>query len=176
MRVAYDTVYHGVGSSFDFYQMMIKASKPWLGHMLQTTDTEDRNNLVYAFPIRLNGKVELIVEIARASEPIIEKFSKEMRINAVMINTNRDPEFYLESQPVISKILGYAYDYDALGIENLGRLAESYGLMTSTDNSSKKRADQDMFKKKYMLFESLGIDAMFFPLLGSFLSGSMGPS
>ncbi len=167
-EVAYDTVYHGVGSSLDFYQMMLKASKPWLGHMLQTTDTEDRNNLVYAFPIRLNGKVELIVEIARASEPIIEKFSKEMRINAVMINTNRDPEFYLESQPVISKILGYAYDYDALGIENLGRLAESYGLMTSTDNSSKKRADQDMFKKKYMLFESLGIDAMFFPLSREF--------
>ena len=172
----YETLYVDVGSRFDLFKKLLQTGISWSGHMLHSTSTEDRNNLVYSFPIIVDDQVKLIVQVAQTLDPIVEKVSEEMRISAALINMNRSPEFYARTQPTTAQLLAYAHDYHALGIENLGSLAKSYGLMRKDTDSNQSSADLDMFKNRYMLFESLGIEVMFFPLsrnLGAPLEGTV---
>jgi len=172
----YETLYVDVGSRFDLYKKLLQTGGSWAGHMLHSTSTEDRNNLIYSFPIIVDDQVRLIVQVAKSFDPIVEKVSEEMRINAALINMNRDPEFYTESEPMTAQLLGYAHDYHALGIMNLGSLAESYGLMRKETDLRESSVDLDMFKNRYMLFDSLGIEVMFFSLsknLGAPLEGTV---
>jgi signal transduction histidine kinase/DNA-binding response OmpR family regulator len=93
----YETDFVGIGSRLDLYQNLLASGEEWAGHMVHSTSSEEHHNFVLAFPLLVNDQPKFIVQIARSFEPVIQKMSTEMNINANLINLSRSPEFYADS-------------------------------------------------------------------------------
>jgi len=130
----YETEFLTVGSRFDLYQKLVQEGAGWSGYMVHSTSTEDRYNLVHAFPIVVEDATRLVVQVAVALEPIVDRIASELKIQASIVNRSRIPSFYDET-------------------ENK-ELSDLYRTYSSLEFS----------EIKHLVFNSLGLEGMFFAL------------
>jgi signal transduction histidine kinase/DNA-binding response OmpR family regulator len=101
----YETTFLDIGSRLDLYQELLRTGEEWSGHMIHSTNDEDHNNFVLAFPVIVGEEAAFIVQVGRSFEPVVDLIGEDMSIGAELLNLARNTAFYAEKTPILAQIL-----------------------------------------------------------------------
>ena len=87
----YETHFVDQGSRLELYQKIIETRESWSGYMIHSAPKEQHYNLVHAFPVMVGEESRFIVLIGKGVAPTIKKISKDLNIDAQILDLRQKP-------------------------------------------------------------------------------------